>query len=387
MELYVLDDSLRRVGMIDQYMSLIWTERYSAYGDFELDLVSTRNTRDLLSIGKRLVINKSYRVMVIETVENKVASDGTATLKASGRSLESVLEDRVAMPLIQSLTLLPKWIITGTPGDIARTIFQTICVDATLNSGDTIPFYTPGSIFPAGGIPEPTIPVTVSLDIDTVYNTIKKICDFYNLGFRLVRNFDTSQLYFDVYTGSDRTTLQTLLPAVVFSPELDTLTNTSELKSTMVYKNVAYVFSANGALIVYGDNIDPTISGFDRRVLMVNATDITTIEGSDLTDQLTQRGLEELAKQRIVNAFDGEIPKSSSYVYGVSYNLGDLIQIRNTDGVSTNMRVTEQIFVSDTTGEKSYPTLAIDTLIEAGTWSSWSASYVWDDAIGVWADA
>lgn len=387
MDLYVLDGLLRRAEIIDKYVSLIWTERYSTCGDFELVIHSDRGIRELLTEGTLLAINESYRIMKVETVEKGVDSDDVAILNVSGRSLEALLDDRTAMSALASLTTTPKWEITGTPGNIVREIFQTICVEGDLSAGDVLPFYTAGSIFQAGSIAEPGDSIIVSLDLDSVYSSIKKICDIYDLGFRLVRNLDTSQLYFDVYTGDDHTTLQTIFAPVVFSPELDNLSGTSELTSIAQFKNVAYVFAPNGAVIIYGDNISPTITGFDRRVLTVKAEDITIAAGTELTAALIQRGKEELAKHRVIVAFDGEIPQFSSYKYGIHYNLGDLVEMRNADGMAMNMRVTEQIFVTDAQGERSYPTLSIDLLITPGSWYAWDAQQVWDDADEYWQDA
>lgn len=38
MQLFVLDKSFEVVSLCDTFSSLIWTERYSGYGDFELYL-------------------------------------------------------------------------------------------------------------------------------------------------------------------------------------------------------------------------------------------------------------------------------------------------------------------------------------------------------------
>ena len=38
MELLVLNTSFESVAIIDSFKSLIWTDRYKAYGDFELYL-------------------------------------------------------------------------------------------------------------------------------------------------------------------------------------------------------------------------------------------------------------------------------------------------------------------------------------------------------------
>lgn len=388
MDLYVLDELLRSEEVVDYYESLIWTERYSSYGDFELVINANRGTRVLFVPGTRLAIDKSYRLMTVETVENAVDSEGVAKLKVTGRSAEAGLEDRSTRPAFAAgATPAPEITIIGTPGDIARAVFDAYCRNNIDIPEDNLPFLVAGSLLPAGTIPEPTDTISVTIGLSTVYEFIKNVCDVYNLGFRLLLDRPTSKLYFDVYTGTDRTTLQNAVPAVIFSQELENLANPSELTSVAQLKNVAYVFGENGTEVVYADNVSPTTAGFERRVLIVDASGITEPAGPTLTALLQQKGKEELSKYRAVLAFDAEIPKFGSYVYGVDYGLGDLLETRNSDRLATNMRVTEQIFISDAEGERSYPTLVIDQLITPGSWYAWDASQVWDDADEFWEDA
>lgn len=386
MEIYTLDPLLRREEVIDRFESLIWTERYKAYGDFELDIYSTLDSRNLLKAGTLLAMNESHRVMTVETVEDGTDSEGRRMLSVKGRSLEAVLLDRVAKESLSDLTTSPKWTITDTPAVIARKIFHDICVTGVLDPLDKIPFINEGTFMPDDTIAEPIDPITIELEPMTVYSAIVQICDIWNLGFRLLRQYDTSKLWFDIYSGSDRTTAQMILPQVVFTPELDNLQNTKELTSIEAAKNVAYVYSPAGFLKVYPIGVDPEVEGFERRVLVVNASDITS-ENTDVPGALLQRGNEELAKNRVYQAFDGEINQNSQYRYGTHYNLGDIVETRNTDGVTNNMRVTEQIFVSDRNGERSYPTLTINTFINTGSWLSWLNNKVWSELGGdIWAE-
>lgn len=389
MEVYILDDLLRRVDVVDEFDSLIWTERFAQWGDFELVVNSTATSRGQFTTGIMLAMNLSYRVMVVETVENASDSDGQALITVKGRSLEMVLENRVGKNTMANLTTEPKWNLTGTPGAIARQMFHEICVTGDLDVGDKIPFIWETSIFPPDTIAEPSTSVTLALDPDTLYNLIKTLCDTYDLGFRLIREFDTSKLYFNIYTGSDRTTGQSSLAAVVFSPDLDNVKNTSSLTTIATSKNVAYVFTPVGSQIVYGDSVATDVDGFDRQVLFVRADDITTTVPADATAQMIQRGKAELSANRGFTAFDGEINEQSGYVYGTHYNLGDLVEIRDSDGNTNKMRVTEQIFVSDKEGDRSYPTLAINTFVMAGTWIAWDYNQVWYDlnaSMTAWAD-
>lgn len=380
MELYILNALLQKDIIVERYESLIWTERFADDGDFELHVLSTPENRKLFISGARLAMNKSYRVMEIDTIENSRNADGQRMLKITGASLERILSDRLAKQTLQDTTANPTWTVTGTPIEIAMKVFTDICVTGTLRVADRIPFIQTGSLFSPGTIAAPTLVQTLPLDPQPVHDLVTAICAAYTLGYRLVRNFETSQLYFDVYTGNDRTTAQTTLSPVVFAPELDNLQDTTELKSVAGSKNVAYVFSPQGFQEVYPLGVDPSVSGFDRRVLLVQAD---PLEGDPTPEliaaYLRQRGKEELDQARGIVAFDGEITKSSNYQYGIDYDLGDLVEIRNEDGYTNNMRVSEQIFVSDVNGERSYPTLALSLLITPGSWLSWDYNQVWSD--------
>lgn len=379
MEVYILDSLLRRVRVVDKFKSMLWTERFKGVGDFTLDCPSTQANRSLFTAGTNLAQNNSYRVMQVETVEDSVSEEGEKLLQVTGRSLEKILDDRVARPNSNNTTTTPIWTFSAmTPKAIATQMFHDICVTGVVDTQDIIEFIHEGTLFPADTIAAPTDSINWSVEPKSLLVALQDICDLYDMGYRLIRNFDTSQLWFDIYMGSDRTTSQTTLPSVIFSPDLDNLQNTRELTSIAAEKNVALVISPVGTLEVYPDGVDPaSATGLNRRVLLVNATDLTN-SGTFAADAAA-RGKEELSKNRAVSAFDGEIDQRSKYVYGTHYNLGDLVEVRNQDGATNKMQVMEQIFVDDESGERSYPTLQLNQFITAGSWASWDFNKVWQD--------
>jgi hypothetical protein len=393
MEIYTLDPLYRPVEVIDRFESMIWTERYQAMGDFELSMVSTPASRRLLTTGTRLAINESYLVMEIETLENKRTS-GESMLNIKGRSLEKILDDRA--PTTYTMVGDPnsqqqKLVFTGVPAEIARKVFRDINILGLQDVGDILPgvFEGNGGLYPEDTIPEPTEVVTLEMEPTTLYEVTKSICELYDLGFRLVRNPATWQLYYDIYTGSDRTSSQNDLDPVIFSPDLDNLQDTTELTTTVLSKNIAYVLSPVGHEIVFAQDVVNAVSGFDRRVLLVKADDITDTDPAVASAKMIQRGKEELAKNRSFSAFDGELSQTSRYMPGRDYNLGDLVEQRNDDGVTNYMKVTEQIFVQDKEGQRSYPTLSINKFIQPGTWLAWDYNQTWADLASspeTWAD-
>jgi len=379
MEVYILDSLNRPISVVDKFESLIWSERFSAWGDFELKMLSTLDNKNKFPTGTKLVITESYRVMTVETVQDSTDDEGRRTLSIKGRSFEKAFESRLARSALSNLTTLPKWSITDQPADIVRKLFHDICVTGVLNSGDIISGVNESSIFPTDTIPEPTDTISYEIDPMPLYQAMKDLSDIYGMGFRLIRDIVNYQLYFDVYMGSDRTTKQIILPAVVFSQDMDNLKNSTEITTTALYKNVAYVISPVGSEVVYADGVASTVSGFDRNVLTVVASDITDTTPSVATAKMIQRGKEELAKNRRITAFDGEIGQNTQYKYGVHYNLGDLVEIQKDDGTTSEMRVTEQIFVSDKEGDRSFPTLVINKFIVPGSWVDYTPDEVWVD--------
>lgn len=388
MEVYVLDSLLRRTEVIDRFESLVWTERFREIGEFELVVQSTSANRRRFTAGTRLAITESVYVMTVETVENATDSEGRNMLKIKGPDLGQLLEDRAMIGTSAGYTQMAEWSMQDTPENIARNMFWQICVAGTLHPNDVIPYIQWNqNAFPTDTIPESDFQILWHQKPASLYKAIKDIADIYDFGFRLYRNGDTSQLFFNIYTGSDRTPLQNTVPPVIFSPELGNLKNTTELTTIAKTKNCAYVQATYQdtlySRVVYPPDVDPTVDGFDRRVLFVSHTLDDPGQGVTLTaaliqSQLERAGQDELAKNRAFTAFDGEISQTSQWKYGKDYFLGDLVGMQNSDGFMNSMRVTEQIFVSDREGDRAYPTLAVNLTITPGSWESWGFQ-AWED--------
>lgn len=394
-EIYTLDTNFVRTGtVVEDYESFIWTERFNVLGDFQLTMRSTPANRKRFAIGTYLNHSETHRIMVVDSIEDIVDEQGRATLKFTGNSIESIFKSRLARNVLSDLTTDPKWIITGLPAAIARQIVYDICIVPVLDAGDEVPLFeeTPGWMFPEDTIAEPADSVVYEIEPQDLYTALTTITGIYDMGFRIYREWEFgSPLTFGVYMGVDRTSGQSLYPAVVFSPALDNMESTTEFSTASQYKNVAYVISPVGSEIVYAPGVASSISSYERRVLFVRADDIQDVVPADATARMIQRGLEELAKHRSFAGFDGELNQNSAYRYGGSpsldpfeegikiYNLGDLVELQSATGSRSIMQVTEQIFVSDVQGQRGYPTLTSKTLITPGSWDSVAASIAWDD--------
>ncbi|MFA6728736.1 MAG: hypothetical protein WCS17_11070, partial [Prevotella sp.] len=91
----MFDQNWDRVAVLDQYESLIWTDRYNSAGDFEISTVPTISDVDEIKLGNYIHIDGTDHYMIIEDIElNSDAKDGSKLI-ISGSSLESILNRRI----------------------------------------------------------------------------------------------------------------------------------------------------------------------------------------------------------------------------------------------------------------------------------------------------
>lgn len=389
MELFILDSLFKRKTIIEDYISLVWAERFNDLGDFTVVIPSNYANKALYKPGLYFGINKSDRIMKLETVED-AEEDGEKTLTLSGRSIELIFERRVVWSSNAALGEDPKWTVSGTPKDI---IHNTVAGQIATSSWapNNIPnLLTNLSWYPEDTIIPPAETIAVSITKPTsLYNYVKDIAKNYGLGFRIYKGPQSNDyIYYNTYSGSDRSLGQTAIPPVIFSFDLENLNSLSILKSVEKQFYGCYVFSKYGFDAVYVNDYDEsTPAGLNRSIFSIDVT-----EPDELTTDpqrqayRIQKGIEALVSAQDIFVIDGEISQNSQYIYGTDYFLGDLVDMRDDTGAINRMRVTEQIFTDDSNGEKAYPTLASEMLIAPGTWAALGATLTWPNAVGEWDD-
>lgn len=396
MDIFILDALLRPIDVVDQYISFIWTERWSTFGDFQIDTLATPNNKRRFVVDTKLSISQSKRVMIVESVQEKddVANGNVLTVK--GRCLNSLLDKRVAASIDSFTDLIEvSWDTVGwTPKELLELYFFSICYDGNLSPGDIIPYLQPQgttSLYPTENISDPwPSDFAWSTKPESLYKAFQDIISAYDVGFRFYKSPTDSKLYFESMMGCDRTTQQSLYTPVIFAYDMVNLIDTTNLVDVTNYYNAVQVvyFYNDGtsdttlSVLVKSSDLDFSAGGFDQRMKYLEVTQLP--EGMVLADvpaYLTKLGQEELGRSQSVNVYDGEIAKDSTFLYERDYNLGDIVEVRGTDGGTAYMRVVEQIFSSDSTGESVYPSLITKSFINPGTWASWKYNVEWS-AVG-----
>lgn len=357
MEATILDTNFDIIGIVDDYQSMIWTERYSQTGDFEIYGDVSTTVGIYPKMGYFVTIPESNRAMIIENMEvNETAKDGNRMV-VSGRSLESILMRRII------------WDQTIFSGGVAvQDIIEQLLNDNVIVCTGHEERIIPNLIFLAS-----EDPAVLECEVEsaqftgqTVYEAVQQLCEAFDLGFKieLVNKF----LIFSLFAGKDRSYSQSDNAFVVYSDDFDNVISSVFKNSMAGYSNIALVAgegegSDRRKATYTTQETEP--SGLQRYEMFVDARDISsttdsgTIPDSDYIAMLQTRGAEKLAEVEEDYTYDAQIDMVNSYQYGIDYDIGDILQHVGVLGINAQIRITEFIRCMDTSGYSAYPQFKI----------------------------
>lgn len=352
MDIYVLNSSLEVIGVVDDFDSLIWTDRFFSYGDFEITKIPDQNFIYLMTNGMFLTHKDSEHIMLIENINIQCDIENGNRIIVKGRSIEFLLDRRIV------------WDMTTLRGTFQDSIEHLFIFNVT----EALDVDRRMSLIEFAASTDPAI---TSLQMNnqflgtSIYKVVQDGCIERNVGFKLTLT-EENKFRFTLYAGLDRSYNQIVNPYVIFSPQFDNLINSDYTSSDEYLRTVALVLGEEvegvprAAVVV---EISPD-GGSDllRRELFVDANDIrqSTPEGDlsddDYADLLVERGSEELAKNSFVESFQGQADTTRTYIYGTDFYMGDIVQVSNEYGNEGTARIIELIFTQDSSGSRVYPT-------------------------------
>jgi hypothetical protein len=346
----LLNEALEVSGIVEQYESCIWTDRFTVAGDFEIYLAFTVKAFQAFKKDYYVWSSESDHLMIIEDLEVESDEEDGTYMKVSGRSLESILDRRIVWG---------ERTLSGNLQTAIKSLINTEIIAAT----DTTR-RIPGFIFK-----DSTDPAVTSISVpaiqylgENLYKIISDLCVLYGIGWKVTLN-DANQMVFQLYAGKNRSHEQVINPRVIFSPDFDNLGSSKYLNSRRPFRSVGLVGGEGEGTTKRFETVfrgSSSASGLARRELYVNSSakskDITATE---YTNALRTEGSKALLDKATISAFDGEIINSKSFVYGKDYFLGDIVSLEDDYILDANStaRVVEFIRSDDAGGKKYYPTL------------------------------
>jgi len=233
-EIRVLDPALAWVDVADQYKSLTWKRRWQKPGEFHL--VINKNTKAAANIKKGGVLyirrdGKHEAAGYIRRVARRIEEGGKITedLEVSGNTLDGILARRICLP--------PSGSAYDERTGPAETVMHGY-VNANAVSPDD----------PARKIPNLALGTDqgrgATITERMRYNPLPEALLFCalaggNLGWEIT--LEGKQFIFNVLAGTDRSSAQSTVPPIIFSPDFENIRLMAWEQSDIGIFNSAYV--------------------------------------------------------------------------------------------------------------------------------------------------
>jgi hypothetical protein len=346
----ILSPDLSILGEIDDYESLIFTRRWHRPGEFEIHINRHKRNVDTLQKDNLVIIGgDTKKVGIIKHREITLDEDGkqSEVWKIVGKTLGEVTSRRITVPPAgQSHDMIRAPAETVMKHYVAANIVSPIDPDRAIQQVMNAPDQGRGD------------EIAWQSRYANLDEEIEKISMASGLGWNVFIDLSARKWVFEVYAGRDLTVGQSNNPPVIFSPEFESLKTQHFVESDVNYRNVAIVAGQGEGELRTIVQVG-TAAGLERKEVFVDARDLPE------TDSLRDRGLQKLNEMKVDRLLEAKILTNGPFRYGVDYDLGDTVTIRNRDwGVTMDARITEikeiyepDGFVLEATFGNSFPTL------------------------------
>lgn len=360
MDVTIRDNNFNIVGVVDDFESVIWTERYDSPGDFQLYGPMDSTISKYCKAGYFANIPGSDRTMIIETISAENNPKQSSKITVTGRSVESILDRRI---------------IWGTEVFLGENNLVQNAVKDIITNHVIKPKVEQRAI-PNFSFLENQDPALLDMtfaeiqyDGDSVLDVVSGLCQTFGLGFRIINS--GSSFTFALFNGVDRSASQSDYPVLTFSEEYDNVIESRFDMDKKPYKNVALVDGEEDSETHVKDRVvagDEMASGLNRFEMHVSSGVTSTYQDSDGTTKtiapskylrmVRAKGTEEIDKLQDIYKLDGKID-TDNIKYGVDYYVGDKVQFKGLFDIDTKVRITEFIRCLDGSGYQEYPSYVI----------------------------
>lgn len=258
-DIYVLDTSLRVIGIIDNYKSLIWAGRYAEPGDCEIYAGATPDNVEILKEGNWLARLDDPMVCRIKKVEIETDAEDGNYIIATGQDAKTLLDQRIIWGTATcngSVEEFVRGLVTDTiisPTNPARLMLKG-------NGGVLM------ELDAAAGLPAVA---SEQVSYKNVGDKIREYCATYGYGYYVRFDWQDRLLKFGMRAGADYRN------AVIFAPDFDNLVSTKYAEDASGISNTALI----GGQGEGADRILDTFGGgygTERYEIFVDAKDLST---------------------------------------------------------------------------------------------------------------
>ena len=347
-DVLVYDDNWELQTVVDNYESLVWTDKAKESGDFELYMYYDPYLWKMIKLGMFLRIADSEHTMMVDKRELKDTFEDTPRMIFTGNSMEHILSRRVVCKQID---------VTAPPGDIVNKLLDENCID-----GPYLQQFAPDPTNPekkyrgiTGLYREGSNwrqefgdrPISQQYLGQNIYEAVLELLKAYSspMCYVFIHHTDDNKWRWRLGMGIDHSWNQGTNEWVTFSSDFNNLKSSEFVQDNEKYANAFYITGADP-----GDNKpritvpierpvddDPNHgfnSGMKRIEKWIDGSSIKLKDDQNkdipvktYVDELTAYGYSSMREYITETTFSGDVDPNVQWVYMRDYCIGDIVNV------------------------------------------------------------
>lgn len=352
-DVLVYDDNWELQTVVDNYESLVWTDKAKECGDFELYMYYDPDLWKLIKLGTFLRIKDSEHTMMVNKRDLKDTFEDAPRMIFTGKSMEYITSRRVVYKQID---------VTGVPGDIVNKLLDENCID-----GPRLQQFFPDPIHP-----EKMYRGITGLYRDgsdwvqelgdkrisqqylgqNIYEAVAELVKTYSspMCYIIVHHTDDNHWRWRLGTGIDRSWNQGTNEWVTFSSDFNNLKSSEFVQDDEKYANAFYVTGADPGdkrprltlPLERAESNTPNsgvFSGTARREKWIDGSSVKLKDDDNkdvpmqqYMDELRSYGYAAMREYTTDTSFIGDVDPNIQWTYMRDYYIGDIVNVIDNMG-------------------------------------------------------
>lgn len=347
-DVLIYNDNWELQTVVDNYESLVWTDRAKECGDFELYMYYDPDLWRTIKIGTFLRIQDSEHTMMVDKRNLKDTFEDAPRMIFTGKSMEHITSRRVVYTQID---------VTETPGNIVNKLLDENCID-----GPYLRQFAPDPTNPNNkyrGITglyrdgsnwqQELGDVTISKQYlgQNIYEAVSDLVKTYSspMCYIFVHHMDDNEWRWRLGTGVDHSWNQGTNEWVTFSSDFNNLKSSEFIQDNENYANAFYVTGADPGdgkpriTIPIERTVDDTpqggfISGMKRIEKWIDGSNVKLkdennkdIPVQEYVNELLSYGHASMREYVTETSFTGDVDPNIQWTYMRDYCVGDIVNV------------------------------------------------------------
>lgn len=255
-DVYILNQNLEKIGIVDTYRSLIWSKRYRKPGDCELYLSASAKNVELLQVGNYVMRSDDDMICRIKRTQITTDVENGNYLTVTGYDVKELLNQRIVWGMATAdgnAEMFARSVINSALGSDASAERQMKKPDGTL-------------LLQLGTVAGFTDVTTEQVNFANIGEKVVEWCERYEWGSRA--RLSGGKFVFEFYRGADRSSY------VIFSPKYENIRTTMYTRDATNLGNIG-VIGAEGSGFNKTRSFVGNAEGIERYEFYIDGRDLS----------------------------------------------------------------------------------------------------------------